>query len=452
MFYNLSMHNRFNRFWALPILALLMFGLYFVPPVHARLAPRLDSLRTQIKYFINPPEEAVFQPSQGSAVGTAVSGTLTPRPATSTPTVVQTLTPGPTLAPTLTSTPLPATVKLTNFKYVDQKNRWNYCGPANLSMALDFLGWQGDRDIIAKAIKPGIQDPKLDFIQQGRSDVNVMPYEMVDFVNEQTQFRALARYGGDIQLAKKLLAAGFPFIAEKGYYEKDYSGKVAWLGHYQFVTGYDDTKRVLIVQDTWNDGPNFSIPYDAFMAGEAWLSFDNIFLVVYAPEREAELLNVLGPYASEEWSARHALTVSEERIAATNGINAFFAWFAKGTSHVALFEYADAAVAYDQAFALYNDLGQDDKQRPYRMMWYQTGPYKAYFYAGRYQDVINLAEVTLTETIAKPTLEESIFWRGRAKYMIGDTPGAVADLRETLRLHPNWPPAVQALQDLGLQP
>ena len=71
---------------------------------------------------------------------------------------------------------------------------------------------------------------------------------------------------------------------------------------------------------------------------------------------------------------------------------------------------------------------------------------------GRYQDVINLAEVTLTETIAKPTLEESIFWRGRAKYMIGDTPGAVADLRETLRLHPNWPPAVQALQDLGLQP
>ena len=452
MFYNPSMPNRFNRFWALPIGALLLIGLYFVPPVHARLAPRLDSLRTQIKYLINPPEEAVFQPSQQSHIGTAVNGTLTPQQAISTPTMAQTATPGPTLPPTLTSTPLPATVKLTNFKYVDQKNRWNYCGPANLSMALDFLGWQGDRDVIAKAIKPGIQDPKLDFIQQGRSDVNVMPYEMVDFVNEQTQFRALARYGGDIQLAKKLLAAGFPFIAEKGYYEKDYSGKVAWLGHYQFVTGYDDTKRVLIVQDTWNDGPNFAIPYDEFMAGEAWLSFDNIFLVVYAPEREAELLNVLGPYASEEWSARHALTVSEERIAATSGIDSFFAWFAKGTSHVALFEYADAAVAYDQAFALYNNLGKDDKQRPYRIMWYQTGPYKAYFYSGRYQDVINLADVTLTETIAKPTLEESIFWRGRAKYMIGDTPGSVADLRETLRLHPNWSPAVQALQDLGLQP
>ena len=112
----------------------------------------------------------------------------------------------------------------------------------------------------------------------------------------------------------------------------------------------------------------------------------------------------------------------------------------------------DAATAFDQAFTVYNELGKDDKQRPYRMMWYQTGPYFAYFYAARYQDVINLANITLTDTISKPTLEESIFWRGRARYMIGDTPGSVADLRETLRLHPNWPAAVQALQDLGLQP
>jgi tetratricopeptide (TPR) repeat protein len=354
--------------------------------------------------------------------------------------------------PTVITTPLPVTVNLKGFRYEDQKNRWNYCGPANLSMALNYLGWDGNRDVIAKAIKPGVKDPKLDFIQQGRSDINVMPYEMVDYVNEETGFRALSRLGGDINLAKRLLAAGFPFIAEKGYYEKDYSGKVAWLGHYQFVTGYDDVKKVLIVQDTWNDGPNFQIPYEKFTAGEAWLSFDDIFIVVYSSEREAELLDVLGPYADEEWAARHALAGAEERISQSNGIDSYFAWFAKGTSHVALFEYADAAVAYDQAFSIYNELGEDDKQRPYRMMWYQTGPYKAYFYTGRYQDVIDLADVTLAETIAKPTIEESIYWRGRAYYMIGDTPSAVADFREALRLHPNWGPAVQALQDLGLQP
>jgi len=443
------MQKRFRPIWLLPILILLGVGIFFLPPVYSRAMPRLDGWIASIKYLINPPDEAVFQPAQQTPIS---SGTKTPQAAASTPTQTQTPTAGPTLAPTITSTPLPATVKLTDFRYEDQKNRWNYCGPANLSMALNFWKWDGNRDTVAKAIKPGIQDPKLDFIQQGRSDVNVMPYEMVDFVNEQTEFRALSRLGGDIELAKKLLAAGFPFIAEKGYYEKDYAGKVAWLGHYQFVTGYDDAKGVLIVQDTWNDGPNFPIPYDEFMSDEAWLAFDHIFIVVYPPESEREVLDVLGPYADDPWAARHALSVAEEHIDTTSGIDLFFAWFAKGTSHVELFEYVDAATAYDQAFAVYNEIGKDDKQRPYRMMWYQTGPYKAYFYAGRYQDVITLANITLTDTISKPTIEESIYWRGRAKYMIGDTPGAIEDFRETLRLHPNWGPAIQGLQDLGLQP
>jgi len=442
------MQNRFKPIWLIPILIVLGVGIFLLPPIYSRAMPRIDGWIASVKYLINPPDEAVFQPAQQ----TPMSGTKTPQAASSTPARTLTPTAGPTLAPTLTSTPLPATVKLSGFRYEDQKNRWNYCGPANLSMALNFVGWDGNRDTVAKVVKPGIQDPKLDFIQQGRSDVNVMPYEMVDFVNEQTEFRALSRLGGDIELAKKLLAADFPFIAEKGYYEKDYSGKVAWLGHYQFVTGYDDVSKTLIVQDTWNDGPNFPIQYDEFMADEAWLAFDHIFIVVYPLERERELLDVLGPYADETWAARHALSVAEEHIRTTSSIDLFFAWFAKGTSHVELFEYVDAATAYDQAFAVYNELGQDDKQRPYRMMWYQTGPYKAYFYAGRYQDVINLANITLTDTISKPTIEESIYWRGRAKYMIGDTKGAIDDFREALRLHPNWGPAIRGLQDLGIQP
>jgi len=446
------MQNRFNRKWILPIAILLGISIFFLPPVYSRIMPRLDGLRSSIKYWIKPPEEAVFQPAGQSPTETVASGTSSTQ--TPLPTLTQTPTPtkGPTLTPTITSTPLPDSVILKGIRYEDQKNRWNYCGPANLSMALNYVGWSGNRDTIAKVIKPGVQDPKLDFIQQGRSDINVMPYELVDFVNDETEFKALSRLGGNIELAKKLLAADFPFIAEKGYYEKDYAGKVAWLGHYQFVTGYDDARGEVIVQDTWNDGPNFHIKYDEFMAAEAWLSFDNIFIVVYKPEREAELLDVLGPYADEQWAAKTALAVAEERINTTSGIDKYFAWYAKGTSHVELFEYQDAAVAYDQAFAIYNSLGEDDVQRPYRMMWYQTGPYKAYFYSGRYQDVISLANITLTETISKPTIEESLYWRGRAYYMIGDTKSAIDDFRETLRLHPNWGPGIQALQDLGIQP
>ena len=446
------MQNRFKTIWLIPILVVLGIGIFLLPPVYSRAMPRIDGWLSNIKYFINPPDEATFQPEQQSITATVTSAAASTQSASSTPAQTSTPITGPTLTPTIVSTPLPATVTLSGFKYVDQKNRWNYCGPANLTMALNYWGWKGNRDDIARVIKPGIQDPKLDFIQQGRSDVNVMPYEMVDYVNEQTDLRALSRLGGNIDLAKTLIAAKFPLIVEKGYYEKDYTGKIAWLGHYQFVTGYDDANQQFIVQDTWNDGPNFHISYKDFTAGQAWQSFDNIFIVVYPQDREKEVLGLLGPYADESWAAGHALSVAQDQISKTNGMDLFFAWYAKGTSHVALQQYVDAATAYDQAFTVYNQLGKDDKQRPYRMMWYQTGPYWAYFYAGRYQDVINLANITLTDTISKPTLEESIYWRGRAEYMIGNTSSAVTDYRETLRLHPNWSPAIQALQDLGIQP
>jgi tetratricopeptide (TPR) repeat protein len=134
------------------------------------------------------------------------------------------------------------------------------------------------------------------------------------------------------------------------------------------------------------------------------------------------------------------------------GIDQYFAWFNAGTSHVALFEYADAAVAYDYAFSLYADFDDNDLLRPYRMMWFQTGPYKAYYYTNRFVDVINLADTTLNDTISEPVLEESLYWRGQAYYMAGETDLAVKDYRAALKVHPKWIPTTQALQDLSLQP
>jgi hypothetical protein len=58
----------------------------------------------------------------------------------------------------------------------------------------------------------------------------------------------------------------------------------------------------------------------------------------------------------------------------------------------------------------------------------------------------------LEDTISEPVLEESLLWRGRAYYMIGETQAAVADYRAALKIHVDWLPAVQALQDLGVQP
>jgi tetratricopeptide (TPR) repeat protein len=240
------------------------------------------------------------------------------------------------------------------------------------------------------------------------------------------------------------VAAGFPVVAEKGYYERDYAGKMGWMGHYQFITGYDDSKQELIVQDTYNDGPNFHISYAEFMEG--WRSFNYLFVVVYPANQERQVVSLLGPLSDEFAAASQALELAQAEAQTMSGNDRFFAWFNVGSSHVALQHYGDAAAAYDEAFRVYAQLGGNDTTRPYRMMWYQTGPYRAYFYSGRYNDVINLANTTLKDTIASPDLEESLLWRARAYYMSGKTD------RAALKIHPGWLPAIEGLQELGLQP
>ena len=145
------------------------------------------------------------------------------------------------------------------------------------------------------------------------------------------------------------------------------------------------------------------------------------------------------------------LEIAEVESGNLEGIDQFFAWFNKGSSHVRLQQYADAAIAYDQAFQLYADLGDDDTQRPYRIMWYQTWPYWAYYYSGRYQDVIDLADTTLNDTISKPVLEESFYWRALAREALGDVQGAINDFRESVRLNPNFGPGWDQLARLGVQ-
>ena len=441
------MQKRFNRIWLVPISIVLLIGIYYIPPVHSRLAWRLESLRTQIRYLIKPPDEAVFLPTQQSAIQTVVAGTMYAAIQTPSVTPVRTSTPepGPASMPTVTATPLPASVMLTGAKYEHQHGRLNYCGPANFSMSLTYWGWDGNRDVIGKAVKPSDKDK------------NVMPYELQDYITDNVPgITSVIRYGGDIELLKRLVAAGFPVVVEKGIYEIDINGKYGWMGHYAFVTGYDDDAQEVIYQDTYqpdpkkNPGPNRHITYDDF--NEGWRAFNFVFVVVYPTVKQNDVLTLLGPLADEEQAARHALEIAKVETQSLTGIDRFFAWFNVGTSHIALFEYVDAAVAYDYAFSLYADLDANNSVRPYRMMWYQTGPYKAYYYSNRFADVINLADTTLHDTIAEPVLEESLYWRGRAYYMAGKTDLAVKDYRAALKIHPKWAPAMQALQDLGLQP
>jgi tetratricopeptide (TPR) repeat protein len=442
--------------WIAPFVAVLALVIVFlVPAVHDPLIRRVDDYRQQLKYRFDPPEAAVFLPTQQAAQQAAieaiVNATMEAHDRSWTPAATPRApgTPGgPTASPTITSTPLPALVSLPGVKYVNQMDRWNYCAPSNLTMALNFWGWKGTRDDVAKVVKPGENDPSKAFIDQGKTDKNVMPYELVDFVNNETDYKAMYRYGGDVTLFKTLVANGFPPIAEKGIYETDTTNRTSWMGHYQFVTGYDDSTKTFLVQDTYLKGPNYKVSYKDF--DEGWRAFDRVWLIVYPADRESELMEVLGPYADTRWGAQHSLDIIEQQISSLSGTQLFFAWFARGTSYVALQQYVDAANAYDQAFSIYATLPPDYTTRPWRMMWYQTGPYWAYFYSGRYRDVIGLANNTLDPSLlGVNTLEESLYWRGLAEYALGDTARAMDDVRRSVYYNKNFQAGLAKLQEWG---
>ena len=70
------MFKNFRRTWLLSIAIVVGVGIYFVPPVHERVGHRVDDLRAQIKYYLNPPEQAVFLPTQQAAIEAIVNATM----------------------------------------------------------------------------------------------------------------------------------------------------------------------------------------------------------------------------------------------------------------------------------------------------------------------------------------------------------------------------------------
>lgn len=443
--------------WVVIIVALLVVVLS-LPPVWSRVIYHSKEVYRTVKYWIKPPSEAVFVPSTNhnvfgatSTLAATPSDRYTPQPTADPAGIPTQITPEATLppTPTLALTPLPSSVLLTGI--LCEPQLMNNCGPATLSMYLSYYDWGKDQLAAAAVLKPNAKD------------VNVNPYEIVNFVNENTDLSALWRYGGDLATIRTLLNAGFPVMIEKSF-EPFTLRDEGWMGHYNLVVGYDDKRQSLTVQDSyllnyapwggkisqelWDTFIGFDFSYSELE--QAWRSFNYVFIVVYPPKQENEVLSALGPLAADEEACRIAYERSVQETSTLTGVrDQYFAWFNAGTSSVCLEDYSTAASAFDTAFGIYPEIAQDS--RPYRILWYETGPYPAYYHTGRYEDVISLASQTLGH-MAEPVLEESYYWRAVSYNALGNKPRAITDLRTSLEYHPGYAPSIDLLKQLGVTP
>ncbi len=421
---------------AIPVLFGICLLIYYLPPVHQRLEWRVAALQTRIRYAINPPDRIVLAPQEQveiivqatmGAIATQnardAAATLTFAPTTTLePGLTFTASPSPT--PISTSTPIPSQVTLQGIRHEYQS--FNNCGPANLSMTLSFYGWQGDQRDTRAALRPN------------EDDANVMPEEMFDFVLGHTEFRAILRYGGTPELLKNLIAAGFPVLLEIGHHPaNDW-----WMGHYIVVNGYDDVREIWLTQDSLIM-PDFPRPYAELV--EFWRDFNYVYLVIYPQGDEETIAAILGDDWPPEANLVRALEMAAAEIPLLKERALFFALYNQASLMTALGDYQGAAAVFDLAFAHYQTL--EEKQRPWRVLWYRVEAYQAYFEVGRFQSIIDLANATLS-MLNKRGLEETHHWRGMAYESLGRADLARADYEIALQLRPTFEEALQALQRL----
>jgi tetratricopeptide (TPR) repeat protein len=403
-------------------LALVAFMLYQIPAVKARLSWRVDLALTYLRGVINPvrpfptPAEVVSLPTQALTTVPTLLPTAAANQPTATSAPTATLQPSPT--------PIPSAAQLQAPLWEQQTA--NNCGPATLALYLRYYGWEGDQADISQLVKPILEDR------------NVNPEELVYYVRTHAGWlNAEFRVGGDLDLLKKLVAAGFPVMIEESFYFEQpfWPNDDLWAAHYLLVTGYDESSQSFTGQDSFH-GPNQVIPYSTL--DEYWQIFNRVYLLVYPLAQEEALKSILGDNWDPDLNRQHALEVSQSESQAEP--NNAFAWFNLGSNQVYFERYSEAASAYDTA----RNLGL-----PQRMLRYQFGPFFAYFHAAMTNELLAVTEYALERT---PNSEEALLWHGWALYRLGKNLEALNDWQTALENRPGYEDAQYAINFVTSNP
>jgi hypothetical protein len=329
------------------------------------------------------------------------------------------------------ATPTPAycavapSVQLTGLSHIWQT--WNNCGPATLAMNLSYYDSTLSQADVGTALR------------LYEDDKNVGPEEMAVFARSQG-FHALVRVNGDADRLRLLLSNSIPVLIETWHEPGPNDG----MGHYRLLVGYEDAVREWIAYDSYDSrgvDPNqpytgIRVPHDEL--DRLWSVFNRTYLLIYTDELAPVIEGILGEDMDDStmWqrALEHAGTETREQP------DDPFAWFNLGSDLVALGQFELAATAYDHA----RQIGL-----PWRMLWYQFGPFLAYYETGRYREVVALSDATIETT---SSVEEIYYWKGMGLKAQGDIAGARQAWQRALELNPNYAEAAAVLADLESQP
>lgn len=293
---------------------------------------------------------------------------------------------------------MPTSVMLEGLVWQHQDT--NRCSAAALSIQLSYFE-EDDSSIYRESIQR---------LNPYGADASVRIEEMAAAAEERG-LGAIVRRGGDVDLLRELVANGFPVLVENVYYDGP-DGWSDWLSHNRVLVGYDDALQTLYFYDPllgWESGGYRIVEYTYDEIMSRWKPFNHDYLVVYEPEEEATVQAILGPQWDEQYNAQHVLERAQGEIDAGSADS--FTYFNMGWAQLTLGQAEAAAASYDTARGI---------GLPWRMLWYEFGPFEAYLATGRYQETLTLASANINEAGNEISIEEWYYYAGRAYEGLGN--------------------------------
>jgi tetratricopeptide (TPR) repeat protein len=295
---------------------------------------------------------------------------------------------------------------------------FNNCGPATLSMVLAWFGENVSQKELGDAMRP------YQNAQGDNDDKTIFTYEFVDWVKKYG-LEAIDRPNGDISLLKTFTANGIPVVVKTWLHVGED------IGHFRIVRGFDETKQVIIQDDSY-EGPNKKISYYDFLS--MWQPFNYAYIIVYTPDQQELVEAIIDEEMKEDVAWSNALERAKREAELDEG-NAYPV-FNMSTAYYHLSDYKASVEAFEKVEA----------KLPRRMLWYQIEPILSYQALGNYDRVFQVTASILEN--GNRAFSELYQIRGEIYLQQGDKGKAREQFELALKYNSNYSPASDALQSL----
>ena len=295
---------------------------------------------------------------------------------------------------------------------------FNNCGPATLSMILNFYNINVTQQTIGNKLRP-YQNP------QGDNDDKSTTLEELAREAEARGFRAYYRPNGTIEKLKALTSNDIPVVV------KTWLELTDDIGHYRIVTGFNDESGYIIQDDSYQ-GRDRRYSYELF--NEIWQPFNYQYLIIVPVDRVGVVEEILDEEISETRSYQLALARAESETASQPG-NAYPV-FNQAASQYHLGNYNDTISLFERV----------ENQLPRRMLWYELEPIEAYIKTGAYDEALQRIEAILNG--GNRAYSELYLLRGGVYLEQGKTDLARGDFEKAVLYNENMEAAKVALENV----